>query len=265
MYFAPENIFKTYDLFYNVLVQDGLVITSPVEVPVAPPAQFSLFRIGEMTLLQKINNPEESDKEHPGTFKSKPQTQGLPALRKPSLKIIKQESRKTNPVLKTKTIQPDSVHLARQAFQNRSYMEVIRLLDLPETCAHSTEALLLMTKAYANLGKHEEAMKLCSNLLEQDAAKPFYFYLEASILLELHEEGKAEESLRKALYLDNEMIMAHYLMGNVLRMKGQLNQAKKHYRNILDIMSDLPDESELKEADGLTAGYMKETLKILLK
>ncbi|MCX6283511.1 MAG: hypothetical protein NTW31_04650 [Bacteroidetes bacterium] len=265
MYFAPENILKTYDLFHNVLVQDGWVLTSPVEVPVAAPAPFSRVRFGEMTLLQKTNNTQPSDKEHSSPFELKPQIKEGPGLRKPSLKILKPEKKKIAPVLKTKTIEPDTMYLAMRSFQKRSYGEVIRLLDKPVTSSRSADALLLMTKAFANLGKLNEALKLCSELLEQDAAKPLYFYLEASILLELREEGKAEEALRKALYLDNEMILAHYLMGNILRRKGHLNQANKHYRNILNIISDLPDESVLEESDGLTAGYMKETLKSLLK
>ena len=96
-------------------------------------------------------------------------------------------------------------------------------------------------------------------------ANPYFYYLQASILIELNEEEQAIEGLRKALYLDNDKILAHFLLGNLLRKKGQLKQAKKHYLNILESISEYPDDKHIPESEGLTAGYFRGMVQSLIK
>ncbi|MBL7113517.1 MAG: hypothetical protein ISS19_16385 [Bacteroidales bacterium] len=266
MYFTPESIGKTYNLFYNVLNPGGWLVTSPVEVPTEAPAPFSLIRLEQMTLLRKTTAPQRADTEFAIPILKEDQKPAIFKVHKPVRKTIHEEIRDTSTRAKMQKLCPnDPVSLARQAFQRKSYDEVIRLLGNTVSSDTSPDILSLLIKAHANLGKIIEAKNLCIKLLEQNTNNPFFYYLEASILLELQEDRPAEKALRKALYLDPEMILSHFLMGNLMRRKGQLKLAYKHYRNILKIIRDLPDDTDLPESDGITAGYIRETVQSLLQ
>lgn len=260
MYFTAEGLDKAYELFYKTLAPGSWLLTSPVEVPVEVPSKFSLIRLGEMTVLQKSSILKKDEfkfilqdkKEHNKTILLKPQ--------KLSNKAFTAEVKKTTSKPGTEKPYQDPLKPARQAFQNKSYEQVICLLEAMTVTEHSSEAFLLLIKANANLGRLETAKKLCDELLAKNANTPYYFYLAASVLIELHEDARAEEALRKALYLDHEMVLAHFLLGNLFRRKGQMTLAKKHYRNILESLGELPDNVLIPESEGMTAGYFRRTV-----
>ncbi|MCX6280803.1 MAG: hypothetical protein NTU51_02480 [Bacteroidetes bacterium] len=266
MYFTTESIRKTYALFANALQEGGWLITSPVELPPSPPRFFNLVKIGQAMLLQKSDKPEQTDQEFilPVQHNYQPPLAAksvLPDSKPADHKIPDREIR----INKAKPRRNDSVALAKRAFQKRSYAEVIRLLEHEKDTLISTDALVLLIKAYANTGHLQEAESLCIRLLEFNSDNPLNYYFHASILLELGQEKQAEEALRKALYLDPEMVLSHFLMGNLMRRKGELKLAGKHFRNVLKIVKDLADDTDLPESDGIKAGYIRETVKSLIQ
>ena len=147
------------------------------------------------------------------------------------------------------------------AFEKKSFSEVIRILG--QNGILGNESLLLLIKSNANLGRLGEARKLCSELVALNPGNSYFYYLEASILIELKEEDKAAESLRKALYIDNDMALAHFLLGNLLRRKGLLKLAQKHYLNVLERISEFTDDMLIPLSDGLTAGYFRGAIQSL--
>ncbi len=68
----------------------------------------------------------------------------------------------------------------------------------------------------ANAGQLEEARMLCLQLQTRDPMMADLHYLAAMISLELDERSQARESLRKALYLDPEMLAARQQLGHLL-------------------------------------------------
>lgn len=263
MYFSPEALLKTYRLFNLALMPGGWLLTSPVEAPVEAPSGFSLVRHGEMTLLQKSIHSQPADEEPVILHKSEQQKSILIPPWKPVKKPEITVNNKT--VLKhaKEKAVADTLTLAKKAFEKKSYSEVVRLLGGDGTS--DPERLLLLVKSNANLGRLEEAKKLSADLVAMSQANPYFYYLQASILIELNEEEQAIEGLRKALYLDNDKILAHFLLGNLLRKKGQLKQAKKHYLNILESISEYPDDKHIPESEGLTAGYFRGMVQSLIK
>ena len=262
MYFSPEALLKTCQLFNFALMPGGWLLTSPVEAPVEAPSGFSLVRLGEMTLLQKPIHSRPADKEPVIPYTSEQRKSIIiPPLRPVKKSEITVNNKTVLKQAKEKVV-ADPLTLAKKAFEKKSYSEVVRLLGGDGTS--DPERLLLLIRSNANLGRLEEAKKLSGELVAMSHANPYFFYLEASILIELKEEDQAIESLRKALYLDNDMILSHFLLGNLLRRKGHLKQAKKHYLNILESISEYPDDKHIPESEGLNAGYFKKMVQSLI-
>jgi len=83
------------------------------------------------------------------------------------------------------------------------------------------EQMALLAKAYANMGKLDEARKWCEQAIQAEKLHPDYYYLLATIY---QEQGLVEEpikSLRHAIYLDPDLVMAYFLLGASYKGAGQ--------------------------------------------
>lgn len=123
----------------------------------------------------------------------------------------------------------------------------------------------------AGLGRLEDALTFCDQAIAENKMAARYYYLRASILLEKTaasdeiekstaetergREREAETALRRALYLEPDFALAHFVLGNLERRRGQAAGARRSWQNALQALQDLPPESLLNEGDELTAGH----------
>ena len=70
--------------------------------------------------------------------------------------------------------------------------------------------------------------------------------------------AEAALSLRKAIYLDQDFIMAHFALGNLALRQGNARGARKHFDNVLALLDGYQPDEPLPEAEGITAGRLKE-------
>jgi chemotaxis protein methyltransferase CheR len=122
--------------------------------------------------------------------------------------------------------------------------------------------MALLAKAYANMGKLDEARKWCEQAVQTEKLHPDYHYLLATIY---QEQGLVEEpikSLRHAIYLDPDLVMAYYLLGHLTRGQGKPGESKKCFRNSLDLLSSMGPGEIVPHSDGLTAERLRETLEL---
>jgi chemotaxis protein methyltransferase CheR len=79
----------------------------------------------------------------------------------------------------------------------------------------------------------------------------------------LQEQGamlEAVQSLRRALYLDPEHVLAHFAMGNLARGRNQFLESRKHLSNALRLLRTYSPQTVLPESDGVTAGRLAEII-----
>ena len=118
----------------------------------------------------------------------------------------------------------------------------------------------LLARAYANQGKLDEALEWSHKTILTEKLNPEYHYLHGAIL---HERGMIEEaaaSLRRAVFLDSELAMAHFALGNLARVSGKTKESARHYRTALSILGRLPPEEPVPASDGLTAGRLTDII-----
>lgn len=115
------------------------------------------------------------------------------------------------------------------------------------------EALFL-----ANLGKLDEAKAICKKAIDCDRLNPISHYLNAVISQELGDITTAIASLRHAIYLDKDFILAYFSLGNLLNREGKTQEARKCFDNTLSLLSKLSPNEALPASEGITAGRLSQ-------
>ncbi len=117
----------------------------------------------------------------------------------------------------------------------------------------------------ANQGKLAEALATCEKAIAADKLNPGLRYLSATILWEQNREDEAMTTLESALYLDPDFLMAHFTIGNLRQRNGKSSAAVRSYKNVLALLEHYQPDDILPEAEGLTAGRLREIVSATLK
>jgi chemotaxis protein methyltransferase CheR len=143
---------------------------------------------------------------------------------------------------------------ARQALARGDYAQVLRITsDFRE----DSKAAALRVRALANLNV-AQAEKSCAGALAQFPLAPELYYLHAVLLLDEGRDEEAIQAVRRALYLDRSLAIAHFTLGTLLRRQGDLEGARRAYRNARDLCAARPVHEVLALADGEPAGCLAE-------
>ncbi|MDO8453625.1 MAG: CheR family methyltransferase [Sulfurimonas sp.] len=78
-------------------------------------------------------------------------------------------------------------------------------------------------------------------------------YYDALKLLKIGDSEGAKVYLRHALYCDKNLVMAHILLGNILKKEQKLESAKKHINNAKTILIHMPPQEVVELSDGIMA------------
>jgi len=120
--------------------------------------------------------------------------------------------------------------------------------------------LVLFTKILANQGKLEDAFRWCEKAVSADKCNPHLHYLLAIILDEQKRGEEAKASLKKAIYLDHNFVLAHFALANITLRLGNIAEARKHFGNTSEILSKCKPDEILPESEGITVGRLSEMI-----
>ena len=135
-----------------------------------------------------------------------------------------------------------------------------RLKVLMSNGSSSQEMLVLFTKILANQGKLEDAFHWCEKAVSAEKFNPHLHYLLAVILAEQKKGEEAKASLKKALYLDPDFVLAHFALANLSLRRGKIAEARKHFGNTTEILSKYKPDEILPESEGITAERLSEMI-----
>jgi chemotaxis protein methyltransferase CheR len=127
------------------------------------------------------------------------------------------------------------------------------------------QLMLDLSQAFANQGNHATARYWCERALVIDKINPHIHFLLATILdAEGLSEGSVDE-LRKALFLDQDFVPAHFALGMILQRLGKSYEAEKQFNTVLDLLKHTPDHVSLDDVEGLNAGRLREMARTFLQ
>jgi chemotaxis protein methyltransferase CheR len=130
--------------------------------------------------------------------------------------------------------------------------------------AQGTRAFSLLARALANQGRHADALAWSERWIGADKIDSAAHYVHAMILQEMGEREAARNSLHRAVYLQPDFVLAHFLLGNLARADARTAQANKHFANTLHLLRGCSPNALLPESGGMTAGRLVEIIATLL-
>jgi chemotaxis protein methyltransferase CheR len=106
----------------------------------------------------------------------------------------------------------------------------------------------------ADSGRLEEAAARCARALQAHPLDHRLHYYEALLAEAASDRSRAEAALRRAIYLCNDMVMAHYHLGLLLLQGGAAESGRRAMSVVVELCRAVPEDTVLVEGDGLRAG-----------
>jgi chemotaxis protein methyltransferase CheR len=272
MYMAPDQAKKVVHNLYRALAEGGWLIVSPSETSHVLFAQFltvdtagGIFYKKDGTrlpLTAKFPSRETSsnalDDVRRGVWLPPGEASvasGLEVVSPPSV----QEGTGEEPPIAAPRQTPYMEALA--LYQQGRYAEVADTLSARCADAHAdTLALALLARAYANQGQLTDARQWCEKALAADKLNAGLHYLHATILQEQGTVDEAVGALKRALYLDQHCVLAHWALGALARRQGRLQASRQHVAHALALLSAYRRDEILPDAEGITAGRLRDII-----
>jgi chemotaxis protein methyltransferase CheR len=265
IYFSIEGALNVTGKMFEVLAPGGILVVSPVEVSSLISPRFETINYAGFTIYHKGKSEKEwIEQRNPELKKDKPTS-----------KIDQKELEKL-PQQPIKTFSPQSLSPNLKSIEKVTELTVPqRTIDQLTTIPlqsrsiegkrpieekNSEEDLLLLAKGKANMGQMKEAELICEKALEINKLNPSVYYLLATIMQEQGNDEKALALIKKAIYLDADFILAHFLHGTLCLKGGNTVTGKKSFKTALAGLSKFDSTDILPESDGITVGRFKEII-----
>ena len=236
MYFVPGRIKQAAHNLYKSLVEGGYFMVSDGEFSQELFPQFNSINFSGAFVYRK-DNPEYISSSVSSVSVESSQ----------NISIHHQWEQAVLPVFPV--LEQESI-----SFKILPETENLVMPEAPKT------SVTLSVRALANQGKLKEALDLCEKAIIEEKLNPVLYYLKAAILQELSRDEEAITSLKKSLYIDPNLVLAHFTLGNIMIKQGNIQAAKKGFNNALALLGILKQDDILPESDGITAGRFKEIL-----
>ena len=251
MYFLPETARQTAEKLYRCLVDGGWLIVGACELSQSIFAGFSPIQLCGTIVYRKQGKDErpqvasgwDHDQPPPSLFappRSVPLAEFRPAppCQRPGL-----QAQSTAFIVPPPPVGPEAEGNSHPEDNAQGGQE-------PDPSAPAIRAL-------ADQGSLVEALALCERAVAADGLDPALHYLKAVILQERNQDSEAIASLRRALYLEPNLTMAHFALGNLFQRQGNPTAAKRYFDNVLELLNACPAEKVIHQAEGLTAGRIR--------
>jgi chemotaxis protein methyltransferase CheR len=272
MYFSPEVIKNISEKFYQTLKKEAWFITSQVELNDQYFGNFQRI-VFEGGIFYRKSSRELQQDFYKNNF-SVSETNGKPNKAKKNIPQVKPLLQKKKAIKEPSSVdkrleisaefnEKNEISEAEALFAMGSYQDCIILCKrLLTKQSSNTEITFLLSKAYANAGKLDEAMKTIKLLVANQSDNAEYYYFLATILMEQKLWDEADKNLVKALYLDPGLLAARLSRSRVLKHLNKNEQSKKEIENLLNDIDGFDDYATLPGLDDMTAGRLRQMARL---
>jgi chemotaxis protein methyltransferase CheR len=231
MYFKPSQAQKVIERLYHVQAEGGWLIVGASELSHNLFSPYCAVNLDGAFLYQK-------DSSKPSAAVSETAPVAMALLDQEEIGID------------MSFIAPAQSELTQNEFE-----ESPEPIELSEQPSLSVEA-----RSLADQGNLTAALGCCDRWIAADKLNPASHYLRSVVLQEQGAILEAVQSLRRALYLDPEHVLAHFAMGSLARGRNQPLESRKHLSNALRLLKTLSPQAILPESDGVTAARLAEII-----
>ena len=269
MYFAPERQQKVLDNLTDRLAEHGLIIVSPAELSIVNTPRLASETVQGLVAHRKIM-PHREARLETMDFINIPVIQELPGQIKQAIDLnltngaparfpeIAPEPEKIEKPTET------PYQRALGLFRQGAYEQVIEILsscpEISDAPEKSAPIMALVAHTYANQRNLEQALHWTQQMIASDKLNAEAHYLEGIILQEKDDLKGALLSIKRALFLEPDFVVAHFALGNLAMRRGKLKDTQRHFITALDILAMFPETHVLPGSDDMTAGQLKDII-----
>jgi chemotaxis protein methyltransferase CheR len=123
---------------------------------------------------------------------------------------------------------------------------------------HDIARYVATIRALADAGELDPAAAQAAAAIQAYPLAAELHYMRAVVLTGLGQGDAATTSLRRVIYLDPSLAVAHFTLGSILWRSGAVADARRCYRNALALAAARPPRESLALSEGETAGRMTE-------
>ena len=272
MYFAPQGARRVVANLYRCLVDGGWLVVSPTEASAALLEPFQAIHFPEAVLFRKGGSEA-----FPTGLPTLPSLQcagytgfglELPSNFQPAAWPIAAPEPETLPAgvpntadaMSAAPVANPRIQVA-QLYEQGRYDDAEKILSGMLAAEQAdAKALALLARIHANRGRLAEALEWCDRALREDRLDPAAHYLKANILVEQGRFEEATAGFRRVIYLDPRFPLAYFALGNLCKREGKFAEAARHFANVLELLGGCDPDSVVPEAEGLTAGRLREII-----
>jgi chemotaxis protein methyltransferase CheR len=252
MYFTEAGKKKVMGKFYQCLLEGGSLVVSPAETSLQYLPRLealfpgsTIYRKGSVKCEDAARGEETMhDTANYGLQPAADEDFLLPHVAPAPLPVA----------------EPDSYAEALELYERGSYAGAEKKAALLIRDKDDGPALILLSRICANQGRLADALDFCERAIAAEKLNHEYYYLLATILLELGREDEAEVSLGRALYLNQDFALAHFALGNLARRTGMKKKSSRHFENALSVLRRYRPRDIVPGSEGITAGRMIEVI-----
>jgi chemotaxis protein methyltransferase CheR len=243
IYFDPDTAREIASRLLEAVAPGGILLLGPVEVPVAERLVAERIEVGGTTLMRR-----------------------LPAGERVPSKPVRARARRaggstpTPTSTSTPTPTPTSAGGLRLQASGLSNSPFGRELPMPDDRGRTPDSPRFEeARDAARRGEIEFAEQLAREVAERHMCPESYLLL-AMAADARGDLGGAIDALRRALYLDPGLAMAHAALVPLYARTGRHDEAARARRNALEAVAGLEDAAPLRGVEPITAGALRSAL-----
>ena len=269
LYFAPTQIQKTMACFHESLRESGWLFVGPTEIDHGNFRGFSCrqydgaFVLGKEAVERRearphwceelLNAPDRWSADLPVV---PPPVPAAPCVAAPEAGNPEGEGAPA----------ADGYERALALYEAGNYQGAVELALGPSGAdGEQARAWALGARAYANIGNFAEARRCCEKAIDCDRLDAHSHYLFSIILEQQGDLPGAVGSLKNALFIDHDYLLAYFALGNLSRRRGDQKEAQRNFANALRLLERHHPHEVLAEAEGMTAGRLAEMIRGMVK
>lgn len=227
IYLERDLVYRVIARFAECLRPGGWLILAPTEVPLDPPPGLRLVQLKAGPLVLRHSSPQAAPSPGAGSARTAP-------ARRPLLPL---------PAAPPTPPAPAPAPAVRAPVVPAA----------PPPAVVSAEELLAQARAAADRGDLVSALARATSCVEVAPVSPSGWVVLALVQEEMELLADAMESLRRALYLDSGLAVAHLQMARVLVRRGDAGWGRS-LANFRKLCEKAESNALLPEGGGLTVG-----------
>ncbi|MDR3616898.1 MAG: CheR family methyltransferase [Candidatus Obscuribacterales bacterium] len=270
MYFHRDQAVRVLTRLHEALTESGILVSTPFELSAIPDQLFVRLPHKGAVLLGKRSHSCPSGLEgvspKPTAYVAPVPEPETVAKSKARPKHEHISGHKVDNKVETPIAQADIATQARTLLDAERFDECISLLA-PVCSKNKTDASLpyLLAKTYANRGAFAEALFWLDQSLEIDKLNHLAYFTRATVSQAQGNVPEAVRSLKQALFLEPEFILAEFHLASLLLGLGKLQESRKRFQGALSLLSQYNGNELVPEGEGMTAEVLGQIIKSLLK